>query len=399
MTTSAPPTKTFVRRRAGMSPDSTGKTRWEAVKAAIDTRIAALSFAVVLASSLIVLSAFQAQIDDAINGFVKRTTHEDVEEDSGANDALLRAYVASRPQPGTREIAIVGASYAAGFHEPDPSLRVYSVLQRRLVRETGAAWRVANLASPGYDGWSYFFMSRLLRLRRPPQVMIVSLDVLRPMGRNRHLVLNGGRHLAEFSAAELEPVVARNQQTLFRAEASLLERVRPHTGFLETLTHLRRLARAAAPLLRSVAGRITGRSLDARNELTPEGRRKSWREVPGARAQIEAMRHAPPRVETFGHDTREDLALLGAELAACRKAGIRVIVVVMPRNPAVPFDNRSVHDLLSEWAARHGLEFHDYSRSGIVPDRYFSDTGHFFGQGCAIVADELATLVLAGTTR
>jgi hypothetical protein len=376
-----------------------GRERWKHLHAIIDIKVAAISFLVTMAVVVSVLAFANHAIDDAVRRLVLDVTHEDVAEDSGANDALLRAHIASHPDPEVQEIAIVGASYVATFYETDPSARMYRLLEKRLSADTGNNWHAVNLASPGYDVWSYFFMARLLRVRRPPQVLIVSLDALRPKGRNRHLVLNGGDALSQFSAEELADAVPRRQLALFRTEASLQERVRPYTRWLETLTGLRRLARAVEPLSRAVATRITGRDLLNDNELTPDGHHKSWRERPAALARIQKMQRERPRLDRMDDQTVKDLDRLGRELAACRRSGIRVLVVTMPKNPAVPIDFAATHERLDRWAEQYGLEFHDYWNSGIVPDTDFADTGHFFGGGCRIMADELSRLVARETGR
>ena len=83
------------------------------------------------------------------------------------------------------------------------------------------------------------------------------------------------------------------------------------------------------------------------------------------------------------------------EVERCREQGIRVILTSMPLNPAVPQYPGRLGEYVRESAARHGLEFHDYWTSGIVPTEYYFDNGHFFGEGCRIVADELAKLIVA----
>jgi hypothetical protein len=86
--------------------------------------------------------------------------------------------------------------------------------------------------------------------------------------------------------------------------------------------------------------------------------------------------------------------MLFAELERCQQAGIKVIVLSMPRNPVVKQLLGPMPDCVSQAAARHNVAFHDYWLSGKIPDQYYLDYGHFFGRGTEIMADEIAHLII-----
>ncbi|MBP7146424.1 MAG: hypothetical protein KBD01_02680 [Acidobacteria bacterium] len=374
-----------------VTPEQLGWLRWEALKRRVDVRLAAAAFAVTFLALAVAFNVAAPRLHDAVRSAVLALSHEDIDADSGSTDSLVRAHLARTARPGTREVVLLGASYTASSFETDPSRRLHRLLCARLEHTTGADWDCENLAHSGYDTWCNFYIARLLRERRRPDYLVVSFDTFVHKVRSRHLVLNTGDSVGLFTADELASVVPRNRQPLYRAEARGVAVVRAWAPAFETLERARRTEEGLA----AAAGWLASRVRDGRwdtpllDYVHPDGRRKSWREMRSALSRVERMKARPVRPDAIGPVVRDDMELLGRELAALEAAGTRVLVLTMPKNPQIVYEFEAHRAALEDWAVRYGIEFHDYWTSGIIPDRWFADTGHFFGEGCAIMADRI----------
>lgn len=383
-------------RPAGPAPEELGRLRWERLKQRWDVRAAAAAFVATFAALVLLLNLAHRPLHALVRATVLELTRENIDEDSGTTDSLVRAHLAGARTPGAGEVVLLGASYTASSFEPDPAQRVHRLLEERLERTLGRDWSCANLAHSGYDIWSSFYIARLLREERRPDVLVVSFDTFVHKARSLNLVLNTGPAIGRFSRSELSGVVPVQRQWLYRAEAPAVALARRLLPAFETLERARRVQEGIAPVLRSLA---RGAPTAWPDHLHPDGRRKSWRELPAARARLERIAAAGPLVERVDPRARQDLELLGRELARLQAAGTRVLALTLPKNPRIRWEFDEPSALLREWSARHGIEYREDWTSGLIGDEWFADTGHFFGPGCAVVADRIADWIESGEAR
>ena len=316
--------------------------------------------------------------------------------ENGPTDFLSNRYLEGKIETSSATVVILGASYTHTSADRDPRRRLAARLQKRLNARSRGRYRVMSFAEDGYTNWSNFYLARKLRLARQPDVLIVGLDAFSRKPRDKNLFLNSGGGWGIFSARELAPVVQQNRLLLFECESKAsrwLMRIFPSLEFARVAAlggGIRKLVIAAAEIIRGAPADevVSGYK---RPEMPA-----SWRKSKSAQMKIKAVNDAGGIKIDLDEDAREDLEHLGAELAECKKAGIKVLVLTMPKNPAVKYDFADAHEYLTGWAARYGIPFHDYWTSGIVPDEYYVDTGHFFGQGAVIMARETARLLEGG---
>ena len=214
------------RRQISPAPEQMGRLRWEQLKERWDVGVAAAAFTVTFAALVLVLNLAHRPLHALVRSTVLEFTREDIDEDSGTTDSLVRAHLAGAREPGRREVVLLGASYTASSFETDPSQRVHRLLQERLERTTDQDWACVNLAHSGYDIWSAFYIARLLREGRRPDYLVVSFDTFVHKARSRNLVLNTGTAVDRFTREELSSVVSANRQLLYRAEAPAVALVR-----------------------------------------------------------------------------------------------------------------------------------------------------------------------------
>ena len=197
------------------------------------------------------------------------------------------------------------------------------------------------------------------------------------------------------SASELARVIPINRLPQFWGEARAKICFDKALPFIESIRRGRPRS-VVSGALRAVFRRARGEAggIPMPGTRHPDGRMKSWREMPEAQARLEALQTRPPQRPDLAPGWRTDLELLGRELAECQDDGIKVVALTMPKNPAIQHDFSVPAAYLSDWSRRYRIEFRDYWASGLIPEEDFVDTGHFVGKGAAIVADRLAGLVL-----
>jgi hypothetical protein len=374
---------------------------WQRVRERVDLRAAALCFLLVVALALAGLGFGATRIERFYYAMNIAVNHRDVRQLNLQDDQLLQAYLRTKPTPGVNECVLVGASLTATAHDQDPAQRLQGRLQSKLARQTGERWLCTNVATDSAVTWTYFYNARLLRLYRPPKVLVVGIDINFPRDRNSQLVLNLGVRDHDLSPAELSYAVPYNRQLLYVSEANAQRWLRDASGAFRAL-HFAAFStptrRDVAQWLRFLAGQATGApapSLSAASNPAGANAPKSWREVPGNKARIEYYQANGGVPQPWDARMAAEYDLLFAELERCQEAGIKVIVVSMPRNPAVKHLIQPMQECVTQAAAKHHVAFHDYWLSGKIPDQYFLDFGHYFGPGTAVMADEIARLITA----
>lgn len=380
------------------------QVHWERLKLRISVPAASTTFFVLALAAIVSLSLGSKWCREFYYAVNRAVNYSDMHELNEYGDYVLQEHLAGSPNSG-RECVLLGASYTACSNDPDPRDRLQGPLGGDLeARAPGPIpWEVTNLATNGYDTWSLFYVTRLLRMHRRPDVLIVSLDILRESDRSVHLFLDVPPSDAEFTKRELEPVVPLNNQLLYVSEARLQRVLRDHLpgfkafAFLSTSypkkENIRRWLEFTAAYLQGKQA-----NLEPPANRHADGTHKSWQELPEARRIMERRIKTGSVIPQPSPAARHNLELLGTELAAIQAAGTQVIVVTMPRNPVVPLDPNGVDVVLDEWAERHGLEFHNYWTSGLIPTEDYVDTGHFLKGGSEIMAREIADLVYPDAT-
>ncbi len=374
---------------------------WERVRQHVDLRAAALCFTLIVVLAAAGLGFGAARIERFYYEMNTTVNHRDVRQLNLQDDELLQGYLRSAPTPGMNECVLVGASLTATAHDRNPAQRLHGQLQRQLEQRTGERWQCTNVATDSAVTWTYFYNARLLRLYRPPKVLIVGIDINAPRDRNSQLVLNVGVRGHDLTPAELSYAVPYNRQLLYVSEGNAKRWLRENTGVFRAL-HFAAFSypkrRDILPWLRFLTSQITGapalKAVSTGPAVTSDTP-QSWRDVPGNKARIEYYQAHGGVPQPWDARMAAEYELLFAELARCQAAGIRVIVVSMPRNPAVQHLIGPMQDCVTQAAARHQVEFHDYWLSEKIPDQYFLDFGHYFGRGTEIMAGEIAGLITA----
>jgi len=373
------------------------KSHWERIRRTVNVRIAALVFALAVISVLCILNANEQTAREYCFKINKQINYRDLSELNEFGDFLLQDYLSGKSQPGDKELVILGASFAATSLDPQPSQRLHSTLERALFQQAGEQYSCVNLATPGYNNWSLMYVARLLRMRRPPHTMVVSLDAFPESDRNLHLLLNTGGGLGLLTSRELAAEVPLNRQLLATVEAKLLHGLETRVPFVSALNYLEHSypkKDSFIPWLKLTFPQLFGGKVESvPSGRHPDGTPKAWREIPEHVARIEFETQQGIRKREITAAAALDLELLGHELAQCQAQGINVLVVTMPRNLARPLDATEANAWLDDWAKHYGLEFHSYFTSGLIPDQYYHDSGHFFGQGNEIMGQELARLI------
>ncbi len=373
-------------RAPATDPEEATHRFWRGLASWVEPRAALWGFASALVVLALVASAESGPLERALRAANLAERGIDVFQESSSGAYLLKDELSAAGEPERPEVALLGASLMAATGEPDPRRRLGPALSQALRSRSGRSWRVVDLASDGYDNWSSFFIARLLRLGRRPDVLVVGLDAFEPTGANGDLILAAGTHLREFSSAELLPALAFNRQPLYRGEAAATAWFNARLPFLEVL-------RRARP-----RGLLFGAVSLARRGFRPAAppRPVSWERSPGVKALIAAIAAQGPVSPRIGATGLRSLDLLGAELARCRLAGIRVLVVTLPKNPVLAWNFAATDRALDEWAARYHLELDTYWDSAPVPTSHFVDNSHFDGEGARIMAGILAGRILEG---
>jgi hypothetical protein len=377
---------------------------WERVKQRVDVRVAAVVFFCALAA-FVVLVQFNA---DALIQFYYDVNREvnfcDMTELNEYGDYVLQDYLAGERGDADVEAVILGASYTATSDDPRPEWRLHRCLERQMEQATGEDWEIANLASNGFCPWSFFYVTRLLRERRPPDVLVLGLDAVYVNERNRHLILAVGADPREVSFRELCGVLPVNQVPLYASEGNLLNWLRSHIAYFKAFAYMQTSHPKWDTIerwLQFARGRLEGREVELAlpGNRSPDGRHKSWSEIHESRVRLERLVEQGDNLSQLTPRRAANLELLGRELRQIQDEGTRVLIVTLPRNPLVPLDVGEIRGQVADWAARYGLEFHDYWTSGLIPDKYFKDTGHFFGEGCEIMAETIKDLLVAKEGR
>jgi hypothetical protein len=374
---------------------------WKRVQQRVDLRAAALAFLAVVALAAVGLGFGAQRIERFYYGMNIAVNHRDVRLDNMRDDRLLQAYLRGKPAPGVNECVLLGASLTATAHDRDPRQRLQGRLETKLEQLTKAKWQCTNLAADGAVTWTYFYNVRLLRLHRPPQVLVVGLDLNDPRDRNLRLLLNVGVAGHDLAPAELSFVAPYNRQLLYISEANAQRWLRDNTGLFKALSFATMCfpqRSGAKRWLRFLVSDVLGKPAPAASSpdgISAAGAPKSWREDPSNKARIEYFRANGGVPQPWDERMPAEYDLLFAELQRCQEAGIKVIALSMPRNPALPHLLGPMTDCVSQAAQRHHVAFHDYWLSGKIPEQYFLDSAHYFGQGCEIMANEIAQLITA----
>lgn len=371
---------------------------WQIVKRIVDIRAAAYAFVTVLIAAAIFLGAYSNQIESYFRSMEAFVEHRDMCYFNTYGNFLLQDYLGEKRAGDTKECAILGASFIASTRESDTNKTINGQLRKRLSEITGDNWRCVTLAASAAVTWCYFYEARLLRKYHKPDVIIVSLDGQDARVRNMHLVLEAGVRNGDLTAKELSFALPYNQQPLYVTEANVKKWLRERFPLFESLNYISyaKPARTALkPWLVHLEALIKGAEPAPIFDATyhTDGVSKSWREVPVNRKRIERLKKTGNRLY-WDEKLPAELDLLFGELAKCKEEGIKVIVTVTPLNPEVPQIPGKLGGYISHSAAKHGLKFHNYWQSGLVPADYYYDNGHFFGEGCRIFADELAQTVV-----
>jgi len=361
--------------------------------------VAAIVFVAVVAAACLILGASSNTIERFYYAMNIAVNHRDMRSLNGLGDFLAQDYLSGERVPDTLECVILGSSYTASSLDSDPSEKIEGRLSSKLSNLTGERWKCVNLATNGAVTWSYFYIARLLRKHRPPDVLVVSLDVPGRSDRNAAFVLDLGLKPGDMAASELAFAVPINRQPLYVSEANLKKWLRENTAFFKAWNY----ASFSYPTRENIRAWINYAVAFSKCEtplvaypssMHADGTPKSWKELPVNRARIEKMKR-----EGYEHGwntlMQTEFELLFDELDQCRKEGIRVVVTSMPFNPEVPQRMAPLIEYVAESTARRGLAFHNYWVSGIIPTEYYVDNGHFFGEGCRIMADELAKIIVS----
>jgi hypothetical protein len=372
---------------------------WESVKRAVDIRAASVGFALVVVCTGICLSLFADHVESYFYSMNIAVKHRDLRYFNSYGDFLLQNYLNEQPVEDEKECVLLGASFIASTHEPVQENTIQGQLEKRLCELTGEKWRCVSLAASAAVTWCYFYEARLLRLHRPPDALIVSLDGQDARVRNMHLVLDMGVLQGDLTIGELAFALPLNRQPLYVCEANVEKWLRDNLALFRAwnyATYSRPTRTDFGLWLSHLYATVRGVEMPAvlEPDLHVDGTPKSWMEIPVNKARIELMKKDGHKLY-WDEKLPSELELLFDELDRCREQGIRVIVTALPLNPAVPQHPGRLGEYVAESTTRHGLEFHGYWQSGIVPTEYFFDNGHFFGEGCRIMADELAGLVVS----
>ena len=389
-------------RPAAPAPPTEGwELHWQALKRLLDVRLLAATCAVCVVIAFAALALNVGEVRAFYYDMNFEVNHRDLHELNSLGDIMLQDYLRDGNAADGRDCVIIGASIVATSYDIDPLKRLHRRLQAQLREQTAEDWQVTNLATNGAVTWSNFYIARLLRLERPPAVLIASLDATLPRDRNLHLVLDVGVRRGDLTVRELEPVLELNRQPLYVCEANLKKWLREHCAFFAAwnfASYSYPTRENIAAWLRFTAARLRGQpppALALGGSYHADGTPKSWRELPESRARIEMYQRTGGHRESWNAAMPAEYEQLFAELARLQQQGTRVIVVSMPRNPACPQQLGPLPDFVRAACARYGLQFHDYWLSALIPDEYYVDQGHFFGAGNEIMAAELARLILA----
>ncbi|MCD6119664.1 hypothetical protein J7K50_07500 [bacterium] len=373
---------------------------WERVKARVNVRLAAVVFCIVLVSAVIIIQVFAGAFIGFYYDVNREVNYKDMTALNDAGDLLLQDYLASEKEADAKECVIIGASYVAAGIDPLPGDRIQGKLERRLEEATGEEWSCTNLASDGLVTWCYFYLARILRLRKPPDLMIISIDTMYPNDRSGQLLLNVGASFKEITPLELRYAVPLNNVLLYVGEANYKKWLRDKIAFFKAINYMswsypkRTNLKSWTVFLfaRLFQREVSG--LEPPAYINPNGTPKSWREIPGNKAVIDFFNRTGGMENELKGWMIEEFELLFTELVECEEAGIRVILVTMPRNPAMEHHLDEVQDYLSEATTRYNLQFRDYWPSGTIPEDCYYDYGHFIGAGNDIMAEEILKLYL-----
>lgn len=374
---------------------------WERVRQRVDLRTAALAFLLVVVLAAAGLGCGAQWIERFYYAMNIAVNHRDVSQDNMRDDRLLQSYLEAGPTPGVNECVLLGSSLTATAHDKDPRQRLQGWTQTALDQLTRQKWHCTNLAADGAVTWTYFYNARLLRLHRPPKVLVVGLDLNYPRDRNLRLLLNVGVSDHDLTPAELSYVAPYNRQLLYVSEANAQRWLRDNLGFFKALSFASFCfpqRSGALRWLRFVKGQLLGAPApagQAQEINAAAGAPKSWREDPANKARLEYFKATGGVPQPWDEQMPAEYDLLFTELERCQAAGITVVVVSMPRNPAVPQLLGPMPDCIAQAAARHHVPFHDYWQSRKIPDQYFIDAAHFFGQGSEIMGTEIARQIAA----
>ncbi len=194
-------------RPAPADPEEAAYRFWRGLASRVAPGPALWGFGLTLAAATILLNAWHGPFERVLRAANVAVRGVDVFADTGPGAFLLRDYLSERSLAGQPEVVVLGASLAATSAESDPRRRLDQALAQALSARSGRPWRGFNLASNDYNLWSSFFVTRLLRLERRPDVLVVSLDLFGPSKANTGLVLAAGSRLRHFSSAELLPAI------------------------------------------------------------------------------------------------------------------------------------------------------------------------------------------------
>lgn len=374
---------------------------WLSIKRNLDLRAAAITFLCVVVVTAIGLGYGERQVERFYYAMNIAVNHRDVRYDNMRDDRLLQAYLRAKPAPGYSECVLLGSSLTATAHDQDPRQRLQGWLEAKLDQKTGEKWRCTNLAADGAVTWTYFYNARLLRLYRPPKVLVLGLDLNSPRDRNLRLLLDVGVRDSDLTPAELSYVAPYNRQLLYVTEANAQRWLRDNTAIYRSLSYATLCFpkyKSALRWFRFLSSYLIG-SLRDTPELSGSNiirdTPKSWRESPSNKARIEYYRASGGVPQPWDDRMPAEYELLFTELQHCQEAGIQVVVVSMPRNPAVQHLLGPMQNCVMQAAAKHHVAFHDFWLSQIIPDQYYLDSAHFFGRGSEIMGNEIAQLIVA----
>jgi hypothetical protein len=374
---------------------------WERVRERVDLRAAALAFLAVVVLAAVGLGIGARWIERFYYAMNVAVNHRDVRQDNMRDDRLLQAYLEGQPTPGVNECVLIGSSLTATAHDQDPKLRLQGWVEASLDQLTGQKWHCTNLAADGAVTWTYFYNARLLRLHRPPKVLVVGLDLNYPRDRSLRLLLNVGVSDRDLTPPELSYVAPYNRQLLYVSEANTQRWLRDHLGCFKALS----FASLCFPQrsgymrwLRFLKSQVTGAALPASptpGTAAAAGAPKSWREDPANKARLEYFKATGGVPQPWDERMPQEYDLLFSELERCQAAGIKVLVVALPRNPAVPHVLEPMQSCITQAAQRHHVAFDNCWLSGKIPEQYYIDAAHFFGKGSEIMGTEIAHQIAA----
>ena len=348
---------------------------WQNLQRWIDMRAAAAACLTIIVAILVLISMRASQLELFYYDVNRVVNHRDLHYLDSLADTLLQDYLSQPAPPGRPECVLLGASFTAGADEPLPGRRLQDQLQPLLQQRDGRDWLCSNLAANGNVLWTMFYCARELRLHRPPQVLVVSLDTAYPRDRNLMVVLNLGVRPGELSPAELAPAVAYNQQPLYTSEANLKRWLREQTALFRgwnfaaySYPTAQNIGAWVSFTLRRLRGLPPPSGLYS-SSMHADGTSKNWREMPLSRARIEAIQHSAGAGLFWDDRVPAELDQLFAELKRCQEQGIRVVLLSMPKNPVLNVRESPLPEYARRAAARDGLEFHDFWASRLIPER------------------------------